>query len=374
MTPGPLNDARRLVLKVGSSLVTLNGAPAAARLAGLAADCADLIARGCEVVIVSSGAVALGRARLGLGSGRLALEEKQAAAAAGQSALMASWEAAFMPYDRKVAQALLTSTDTEDRRRWLNARATLETLLRLGAMPIVNENDTVATEEIRVGDNDRLAARVATMVGADTLVLLSDVDGLYAEDPRRNPGARHISMVDRMGPEIEAMAGAANTAAGVGTGGMATKLEAARIATGGGARVIIAAGDRDPRPLDALSRGARCTVFEAPTAPRAAYKAWILGTLKPNGAVQLDAGAKSAVLAGKSLLPAGVVAVLGSFGKGDVVRILGPGGEELGRGIAAYESAEATMIRGLRSDAAAAKLGWEGPAALIHADHLALRD
>jgi len=276
-----LGRARRIVVKVGSSLlVGPDGAPDAAWLAALCADIARLRARGQQVLVVSSGAVALGRRRLGLTKRALTLPEKQAAAAAGQSALMRAWEVALEPHALGVAQVLLTRDDTETRRRWLNARATVDTLLALGVVPVVNENDTVVTEEIRYGDNDRLAARVAQMIGADVLVLLSDIDGLYTADPRRDPTASHIPRVTHLTAEIEAMAGGANAGAGVGTGGMATKILAARIAQQAGCATVITLGSR-PAPLAAVEAGEAATVIEPALSARAAYKAWIGGSLAP---------------------------------------------------------------------------------------------
>ena len=266
---------------------------------------------------------------------------------------------------------LLTRDDTETRRRWLNARATMETLLDLKVVPVVNENDTVATEEIRYGDNDRLAARVAQMIGADLLVLLSDIDGLYSADPRADPDARHIPLVGELTPEIEAMAGGSNASAGVGVGGMATKLTAARIAQGAGCATLITLGSR-PAPLQAVEDGATATLIEPSLSPAAAYKSWIAGSLAPQGTVTVDAGAVTALKAGKSLLPAGVRAVEGRFGKGDAVLVLDASGREVARGLSRYDAAEAERIKGLRSDAIEGALGYtEGPT-LIHADDLAL--
>jgi glutamate 5-kinase len=323
-----------------------------------------------QALVVSSGAVALGRGALGL-KGKLRLEEKQAAAAAGQSRRMRAWEEALAPHGAPVAQALLTPDDTENRRRWLNGRATLETLLSLGAVPVINENDTVATIEIRYGDNDRLAARVTQMASADALVLLSDVDGLYTADPRHNPDAEHLAEVRAITPAIEAMAGGANAQAGVGSGGMRTKIEAAKIATAAGCAVAVTRGDVE-RPLTRLAEGGRATWFlptaDAPTA----YKAWIAGALAPAGAVSIDAGALAALRRGASLLPAGVRAVSGAFGKGDAVRILGPDGVEIGRGIARYDSADAARVSGLRSVEIEAALGYMDGATLIHADDLVI--
>jgi glutamate 5-kinase len=368
-----LSAARRIVIKVGSALVVdgETGEPDRAWLGALVADAARLTHRKQQVLIVSSGAVALGRRRLGLPQRALDLPEKQAAAAAGQGLLMRAWEEAFEPYGLQAAQVLLTRDDTETRRRWLNARATMETLLSLGVIPVVNENDTVATEEIRYGDNDRLAARVAQMIGADLLVLLSDIDGLYTADPRGNPDARHIPLVDELTPEIEAMAGGSNASAGVGVGGMATKLTAAKIAQGAGCATLITLGKR-PDPLQAVEDGAAATLFEPSQSPSAAYKSWIAGSLAPQGSVTVDAGAVTALKAGKSLLPAGVRKVEGRFGKGDAVLVLDPAGREVGRGLSRYDAAEAEKIMGLRSDAIEGVLGYtEGPT-LIHADDLAL--
>ena len=284
-----LAAARRIVVKVGSALLvdSETGAANRAWLEAFCADAARLRAQGRQIVVVSSGAVALGRRRMGLPKRALTLPEKQAAAAAGQSLLMRAWEEAFEPHGAACAQVLLTRDDTEVRRRWLNARATVETLLALNVVPVVNENDTVVTEEIRYGDNDRLAARVAQMTGADALVLLSDIDGLYTADPRRDPAAEHIALVERLTPQIEAMAGGANAGAGVGTGGMATKLAAARIAAAAGCATIVTLGTR-PSPLLAIESGERSTIFAASTTPAAAYKAWIAGSLGPQGALVVD--------------------------------------------------------------------------------------
>ena len=368
--------ARRAVIKVGSSLLVdwESGAADKTWLASLGRDAAALKARGCDVLIVSSGSIALGRRRLGLKKRALSLEEKQAAAAAGQSLLMRAWEEAFEPHGVPVAQVLLTRDDTEVRRRWLNARATVETLLSLNAVPVVNENDTVATEEIRYGDNDRLAARVAQMIGADLLVLLSDVDGLYTADPRNDPAARHIEIVEDITPEIEAMAGGANRSAGVGVGGMATKVAAARIAHGAGCATLLTLGRRDGSsgPLQAVAEGARATVFEPHATPAAAYKQWIAGALAPQGAVTVDAGAAAALRAGKSLLPAGVRSVHGEFDKGDAVLVRDESGREIARGLAAYGADEARAIQGRRSDSIEAVLGYQGRGVIIHRDDLAL--
>ncbi|MDP3746321.1 MAG: glutamate 5-kinase [Phenylobacterium sp.] len=365
-----LTQAKRVVVKVGSALVAGPDGPDRAWLAAFAADLARLNARGQQVLVVSSGAVALGRRRLSISRKALTLPEKQACAAAGQSALMRAWEEALEPHGLAAAQVLLTRDDTEVRRRWLNAHATLSTLLALGCIPVINENDTVVTEEIRYGDNDRLAARVAQMIGADVLVLLSDIDGLYTADPRHDPDARHLPRVSHLTPEIEAMAGGANARAGVGTGGLATKIAAARIAQGAGCATVITLGRR-PSPLAAIEDGETATVIEPSVSVTAAYKAWIAGSLAPSGAVVVDAGAARALSTGKSLLAAGVRAVEGRFGKGDAVRVVDEAGLEIGRGLARYDAADAEKICGLKSDAIEAVLGFtSGP--LIHADDLAL--
>ena len=364
----PLASARRIVVKIGSSLLVdaASGQPAHAWLAALAEDIAAVRKAGRRVLIVSSGAIALGRRVLGL-SGALTLDQKQAAAAAGQARLMRAYEEAFAPYGAPVAQALLTPDDTERRRRWLNARATLETLLDLGAVPIVNENDTVATAEIRYGDNDRLAARVAQMISADALVLLSDVDGLYESDPRQFADAAFIPEVREITSAIEAMAGGAGE---LGSGGMRTKIEAAKIATRAGCAVAITKG-AEMKPLARLEAGAAATWFLPSATPKAAYKAWIAGHLAPHGALVIDAGAATALRAGKSLLPAGVTEVRGTFEKGDAVQILGPDGGEIARGLARYDAEDARKIKGLKSSAIEAALGYATGAALVHADDLA---
>src|SRR5436190_12950121 len=298
---GALSKARRVVVKVGSALLVDEAAGSVDRawLTAFCADVARMRARGQQVLVVSSGAVALGRRRLALGRRKLDLSQKQAAAAAGQSLLMHAWEAAFDPHGIVAAQVLLTRDDTEVRRRWLNARATVETLLELAVVPVVNENDTVVTEEIRYGDNDRLAARVAQMIGADLLVLLSDVDGLYTADPRRDPSARHLPVVGELTAEIEAMAEGANAGAGVGTGGMETKIAAARIAGHAGCATLITLGRR-PAPLHAAEDGERSTLFAPAVTPAAAYKQWIAGSLAPMGSLTVDTGAVTALQAGKS--------------------------------------------------------------------------
>ena len=364
-----LTTARRLVVKVGSALlVDSTGAPREAWLAGLAKDIAVLRAEGKQVLAVSSGAIALGRGVLRLGERALALEEAQAAAAVGQQRLAAAWAAALGAHGLTAAQVLLTLADTQIRRRYLNGRATLKTLLTLGAVPVVNENDTVATDEIRYGDNDRLAARVALMAGADALVLLSDVDGLYTADPRHDPTARHLPEVSTITPEIEAMAGDAGT--GLSKGGMRTKLLAAQTAMAGGCAMAVMLGAQ-PRPLTALAKGCPATWFPAKASPAAARKQWIAG-MKPLGTVTVDAGAAAALMRGRSLLPAGVVRVEGAFERGDPVMVAGPAGGVLGAGLAGYRAEEARAIAGARSERIEGLLGYPGRAALIHRDDLVI--
>ena len=367
-----LAAARLVVIKVGSALLVDSDTGAVDRvwLSAFCADVARVRARGQRVALVSSGAVALGRTRLEMGRRALGLAEKQAAAAAGQSLLMHAWEDALEPHGLRTAQILLTPDDTEVRRRFLNARATLETLLGLGAIPVVNENDTVATEELRYGDNDRLAARVAQMAGADLLVLLSDIDGLYTADPRRDPDARHLPRIAAVTHEIEAMGGEANADSGVGSGGMKTKLAAARIAAAAGCATLIGLGGVQA-PLQALEDGALCTLIDPVDTPAAAYKAWIAGSLTPQGVVTVDDGAARALRQGKSLLAAGARAIEGRFGKGDAVVVRDLTGRDIARGLARYDAADAAAILGLRSGDIEAVLGWAaGP--LIHADDLAL--
>ena len=363
--------ARRLVVKIGSALVVdaERAAPRQHWLASIAADIAALRARGAEVLVVSSGAIALARRRLGLTQPRLRLEEKQAAAAVGQIRLAQAWSGALAAEGLTAAQLLLTLGDTEDRRRYLNARATLTTLLGLGCIPVINENDSVATAEIRFGDNDRLAARVAEMVVADQLVLLSDIDGLYTADPKRDVAAAHIPTVAALTPQIEAMGG--EPPPGYSSGGMRTKLAAARIATGAGCAMAIAFG-HTPHPLRALQQGARCTWFLAAEEGRSARQRWILGTLQPLGTLTVDAGAARALARGSSLLPAGVQNVAGIFERGDAVEVCGPEGAVLARGLSAYGSADAVRIIGHHRAAIEAILGWRGRDELIHRDDLVL--
>jgi glutamate 5-kinase len=365
-----VDRARRLVVKIGSALLV---DPATGRLksdwlAGLALDVAEARARGADVVLVSSGSIALGRRVLGLPAGALPLEQSQAAAAVGQIRLARAYEEALAPHGLTTAQVLVTLEDTEDRRRYLNSRATLATLIGLGVVPIVNENDTVATDEIRFGDNDRLAAQIAATVGADQLVLLSDVDGLYTANPVLDPAARRLDIVAAITPEIEAMAG--DPVSGVSKGGMRTKLMAARTAVGAGCAMAIAAGAVQ-RPLAALAAGAPCTWFLPEADPHTARKRWI-AAMKPRGEVSVDAGAARALAQGRSLLPAGVTRVTGRFGRGEPVAILGPAGEVLGKGLIRYTAEEARAIAGHRSEAIAAILGYPGRAALIHRDDMVL--
>lgn len=365
-----LGQARRLVVKIGSALLVdrATGALRAAWLAGLAADVAMIRARGTDVVLVSSGSIALGRAVLGLPKGPLPLEQSQAAAAVGQIRLARAYEEVLAPHGIPTGQILVTLEDSTDRRRYLNSRATMETLLGLHVVPIVNENDTVATDEIRYGDNDRLAAQVAVTIGADQLVLLSDVDGFYSANPHSDPTARRFDVVDRITPDIEAMAG--EGVSGLSKGGMITKLMAAKTATAGGCALCITEGS-GLRPLSALEQGAACTWFTAQLDPQLARKRWI-GAMKPRGEVQVDAGAAAALAEGKSLLPAGVVAVTGVFGRGDPVAILGPDGQRTGQGLIRYTATEAAAIKGHRSGDIAAILGYPGRAALIHRDDMVL--
>ncbi len=363
---------RRVVIKVGSSLLVerASGRLRVAWLETLADDIANLAAGGRDVLVVSSGAIALGRGVLAQPAGALRLEESQAAAAVGQIALARAYSEVLGRHGLTAGQILLTPGDTEERRRYLNARSTIATLLRLHAVPVINENDTVATSEIRYGDNDRLAARVATMVSADLLILLSDVDGLYSKPPAHHPDAELIETVERITPTIEAMAGAA--ASDHARGGMQTKLEAGRIATAAGTTMVIAGG-HDEHPIRRISAGARCTWFVAEVNPVTARKRWILGHLETRGALAVDAGALKALRSGKSLLPAGVRRIEGHFQRGDAVAILAPDGEEIGRGLVAYDAADAERIAGRNSREIEAILGFAGRAEMIHRDDMALR-
>ena len=365
-----LREARRLIVKVGSALLVdaKSGRLNRAWLEGLGDDLARAAKRGQQIIVVSSGAIALGRRHLGLADGRLRLEESQAAAAVGQIRLARAWQEILEERGLAVAQLLLTLEDTEDRRRYLNARATLNTLLGLGAVPVINENDTVATAEIRYGDNDRLAARVAQMASAECLVLLSDIDGLYSADPRRDPGARFVPEVAEVNAAIEAMASGPGT--GVGSGGMKTKVAAARIAVGAGCSLCIASGRR-PNPLRAIEEGERCSWFLPAGTPLALRKQWIAGTLKPRGRLSVDVGAAAALRRGKSLLPAGVTRVLGRFERGDTVSVFVEG-TEIARGLSAYSSDAAAAIAGRQSGEIEALLGYRGREELIHRDDLVM--
>jgi glutamate 5-kinase len=366
-----LADAQRIVVKIGSALVVdeKQAAPRTVWLDSVAADIQALRQRGADVIVVSSGAIALARRTLGLTQKRLKLEEKQAAAAVGQIRLAQAWSQALSARDLTAAQLLLTLDDTEDRRRYLNARETLNTLLALRCVPVINENDTVATAEIRFGDNDRLAARVAEMVQADQLILLSDIDGLYTADPRRDQHAAHIPIVESLTPEIEAMGG--EPPPGYSSGGMRTKLVAARIATRAGCAMAIAIGNVE-HPLQALEQGARCTWFLPVPEGRTARKRWIAGSLSALGVLTVDAGAARALANGRSLLPAGVRGVEGTFERGDPVTIAGPDGAVLGRGLSAYASTDAERIAGHRSDQIETILGWRGRDEIVHRDDLVL--
>jgi glutamate 5-kinase len=366
-----LADAKRVIVKVGSALLVEaeKGRLNRAWLESLAADIARMRKRGQEVILVSSGAIALGRRHLGLAQGRLKLEESQAAAAVGQIRLAHAYKELLEAHDITVAQILLTLGDTEQRRRYLNARGTINTLLSLGAVPVINENDTVATAEIRYGDNDRLAARVAQMTAADCLVLLSDVDGLYTANPNEDPQAEFLARVLDITPAIEAMAGGATSS--VGSGGMQTKIAAAKIAVGAGCHLCISKGAHQ-NPLKRIEEGARCTWFLPSSTPSAARKQWIAGTLRPAGAISVDEGAVRALMQGKSLLPAGVTRALGRFDRGDTVSIVGPDGVEVARGICAYSDRDAARIIGRKSAEIEMVLGFRGRDEIVHRDDLVL--
>jgi glutamate 5-kinase len=370
VTTPELSSFRRIVLKVGSALLVdrTRGRLKHAWLAALAEDIADLHARGADVLVVSSGAIALGRTVLALPAGALKLEDSQAAAAVGQIELARIWSEVLAHHGITAGQILVTFADTEERRRYLNARATTLRLLDLRSVPVVNENDTVATSEIRYGDNDRLAARVATMIGADLLVLFSDVDGLYTAPPAANPAAEHVALVERITPAVEAMAGGA--ASDLSRGGMRTKIEAGKIATAGGTHMVIADG-RVKNPLARISAGGRCTWFLTPSTPSAARKTWIAGSLEPRGVLHVDEGAARALRSGASLLPVGVRRIEGSFARGDAVTIR-DGTGVLGRGLVAYDAEEAARIIGRPSREIEAILGYAGRAEMVHRDDMAL--
>ena len=360
--------AQRLVIKIGSALLVDEAGLREGWLRGLAQDVAEARGRGTAVVLVSSGSIALGRRVLGLPPGPLPLEQSQAAAAVGQIRLARAYEEVLAPLGVATAQVLVTLEDTADRRRYLNSRATLETLMGFGVVPIVNENDTVATDEIRFGDNDRLAAQIAVTIGADQLLLLSDVDGLYTANPKTDPQARHLPVIEHITPEIEAMGG--DPVSGLSKGGMKTKLLAARTAVAGGCAMAIAEGST-LRPVQALIGGARTSWFLPEGDPQVARKRWI-AAMKPKGEVVLDGGAVAALAQGKSLLPAGVTAVAGDFGRGDPVAIAGPDGAVLGKGLVRYTAQEARAIAGHRSGEIEALLGYTGRAALVHRDDMVI--
>lgn len=365
----PLLQARRIVIKIGSALLVeqATGRLNRAWLETLATDIARLRGRGQEVLLVSSGAIALGRRHLGLEPGKLKLDESQAAAAVGQIRLAHAWKEVLDAHDLTVAQILLTFGDTEERRRYLNGRNTLSTLLKLGAIPLINENDTVATAEIRYGDNDRLAARVAQMISADCLVLLSDVDGMYTADPTRDRSAQFIPEIRGITPEIEKMAGGASSA--VGSGGMATKVAAAKIAVAAGCHMCVVLGS-EMHPLKRIETGARCSWFYPAANPATVRKQWIAGSLKPAGELHVDDGAAAALKRGKSLLPAGVTRVTGRFERGDALVVRNAAGDELARGLSAYSSGEAAQLCGRKSNEIEALLGYRGRDEMIHRDDL----
>ncbi len=370
MTAPKLDSFRRIVVKIGSSLLVDQRGLKHDWLDALGADLAALAAGRRDLLVVSSGAIALGRRVLDLPRGPLKLEESQAAAAIGQIALARAWSETLQRHGFTAGQILLTLSDTEERRRYLNARSTIATLLRLGAIPIINENDTVATSEIRYGDNDRLAARVATMMGAGLLILLSDIDGLYSAPPAQNPDARFLPLVERITPEIEAMAGSAGSE--LSRGGMQTKVEAGKIATAAGTTMLIAHG-HEQHPLRRVAEGARCTWFLPDPSPVTGWKKWISGSVETRGALQVDDGAVKALRSGKSLLPAGVRGVKGRFQRGDTVAILGPQGEEVGRGLVAYDASDAERIAGRKSAEIEEILGYAGRAEMIHRDDMVMR-
>ncbi len=369
MSNPKLKNFRRIVVKVGSSLLidSAAGEVRASWLAALASDIASLHKAGKDVLVVSSGSIALGRSRLKLPSGALKLEESQAAAAVGQIELARIWSGVLGDHGIGAGQILVTLQDTEERRRYLNARSTIAKLLEWRAVPVINENDTVATNEIRYGDNDRLAARVATMTSSDLLILLSDINGLYTAPPSANPNAKLIPVVEAVTADIEAMAGAAESE--LSRGGMRTKIEAAKIATSAGTHMLIASGKIE-HPLQAIADGGPCTWFLTPANPVTARKRWIAGSLEPKGTLTIDAGAVAALRAGKSLLPAGVIRVDGQFARGDAVIVRGPDTHEIGRGLVAYDADHAEQIKGRSSSDAAQILGISGRAEMIHRDDL----
>lgn len=370
MPKSVLDDLRRLVIKIGSTLLVDRQNQLNRNWLDNLADDVDVLRKnGHQVLIVSSGAVAIGSQVLGINPRRSRLEELQAAAAAGQAQLVHAYQDALSRHGISAAQVLLTPDDTEVKRRFLNARGTLEKLLEHGVVPVVNENDTVATDELRYGDNDRLAARVAQTIMADGLILLSDVDGFYTADPRTSPGAKYLDVVKSISDEHMKMAGSSGSA--IGSGGMNTKLQAARIATHAGCSTIIASGTVD-RPLHTLINGARHTIFPARASPAAARKQWLAGILEVSGTLKLDDGAAAALLNGKSLLPVGLTEVVGQFRRGDAVTLISHDGAELGRGLAAYSSDEAAAIKGCRSDQIEDLLGYRGRSVMVHRDDMVL--
>ncbi|MCC8933103.1 glutamate 5-kinase [Rhizobium sp. 'Codium 1'] len=367
-----LSRVKRVVIKIGSALLVDRGSGIRKDwLDAISDDIAALKARGTDVLVVSSGAIALGRTVLDMPSGALKLEASQACAAVGQIALARHWSESLSRHQIVAGQVLLTLGDTEERRRYLNARATLNQLLKIGAVPIINENDTVATTEIRYGDNDRLAARVATMAGADLLVLLSDIDGLYTAPPHLDPNALFLETIEEITPAIEAMAGGA--ASELSRGGMRTKIDAGKIATSAGCAMIIASG-KTKNPLSAIENGARHSWFAASKSPVTARKTWIAGQLQPAGTLQVDIGAEGALRSGKSLLPAGVRSVSGAFHRGDTVSIVTTEGREIARGLAGYDAEEARRICGRKSNEIGQILGYAGRAAMIHRDDLVMTE
>ena len=369
----PLASANLIVVKIGSALLVdeNTGKIRQEWLEKFADDIAYLKKKGKELLIVSSGAIAVGSQHLGINNRVLKLEEKQAAAATGQIRLAHAYEGALARHSITVAQILLSPEDTEERRRHLNARATLTTLLSLAVVPVINENDTVTTKEIRFGDNDRLAARVAQMISADTLILLSDVDGLYERDPKIDTNAKHVATVDKITSNIDAMAGIAGT--NYSSGGMVTKIAAARIATSAGCRMAIVAG-KIMNPLTAMNNGTRCTWFQASSTPRGARKRWIASAISTNGSIFLDEGAMKALFSGRSLLPAGITKIVGVFKRGDLITVHNSNGLDVAKGLVAYSASDAEMIKGHKSKEIETILGYRGRDELIHRDDLALNE
>ncbi|MCF6292183.1 MAG: glutamate 5-kinase [Robiginitomaculum sp.] len=366
-----LKTSKKLIIKIGSQLLVSSGNDSlrTSWMKSLAADIAKLRANNCQVILVSSGAVALGRQSMDIHGRALRLEEKQALAAIGQMQLAQAWAQVFASLQIKVGQVLLTIDDTQNRRRWLNSSSTLNNLLQMGVLPLINENDSVASDEIRFGDNDQLAGRAAQMVGADMLILLSDVDGLYSQDPSTSQNAQHIAQVDKITTEIKQMG--ANSSNQLGSGGMKTKILAAKIAGAAGCATIIADGQKDT-PISLLLAGAKCTVFLPHIKPAQARKNWIAGTVQPKGKLIIDDGAVKALTDGASLLAAGIVDLSGKFERGEIVSICCMKNREIARGLAAYSLSEINQIKGLRSDQITAVLGYEPRKAVVHRDNLVL--